>query len=236
MMQLDNFYSTENNKIYFSREQASDFAKRLAGDFNPLHDPDSKRFCVPGDLIFALILARYGLCQQMEFTFSGMVGEGMQLDFVESSPGTLSIIDERGKECLGVKCEGEKTTNQTLTADLSQRYVEFSGQTFPHILVPLMKEQRVMINPERPMIIYQSMIINLERLDFSAPELELSSSQLKVNGKRGQAQLNFQLKSAGEIVGRGQKNMILSSLREYDQEKIDRLSLAYNQKKQNYTK
>ncbi len=233
-MLLDNYYSTENNKIYFSREQASNFAKRVAGDFNPIHNQDAKRFCVPGDLIFALVLAKHGLCQHMEFTFSGMVGEDMQLEITEPSPGTLSIRDEKGKECLGVKCSGEKTTNQTLIADLSLRYVGFSGQTFPHILVPLMEKEQVMINPQRPMVIYQSMIIDLDRLDFSAPELELSSSRLEISGKRGHVRFDFLFKSAGEIVGKGEKNMILSGLREYDQEKIDHMVAGYNQHKQDY--
>jgi len=231
-MQLSDFYSTENDKFYFSREQASDFAKHIAGDFNPIHDPENKRFCVPGDLIFALILAKYGLCQQMEFSFSSMVGEGMRLNFAEPSSGVLSILDEKGKECLAVKCGGEKTTNQTLTAKLTRCYVEFSAQAFPHILVPLMKEHQVMINPERPMVIYQNMLISLKSLDFDAPELELASSQLEVNGKRGHAKLNFQLKSAGKVVGKGEKNMILSGLREYDEKTIEQLVSDYNLRKQ----
>ncbi|HEB54751.1 MAG TPA: DUF3581 family protein [Gammaproteobacteria bacterium] len=233
-MLLDNYYSSENNKIYFSREQASNFAKRVAGDFNPIHNQDAKRFCVPGDLIFALVLAKHGLCQHMEFTFSGMVAENMRLTIEEHSPGVLSIRDENGKECLGVKCSGEKTTDQALIADLTLRYVGFSGQTFPHILVPLMEKEQVMINPERPMVIYQSMVIDLERLDFSAPELELCSSQLEINGKRGHVRFDFEFKSAGEVVGRGEKNMILSGLREYNQEKIDQMVAGYNQHKHEY--
>jgi len=231
-MQLDKYYSTNNERIFFSREQASNFAKHVAGDFNPIHDQDCKRFCVPGDLIFALTLARHGLCQHMEFSFTGMVGEGMLLNFKNLSADTLSILDEKSKECLRVKCRGEKTTDQALIADLTHRYVEFSGQAFPHILVPLMKKHQVMINPDRPMVIYQNMIIDLDRLDFSTPKLELSSTQLEVNGKRGHARLNFQLTSAGEVFGKGEKNMILSGLREYDQEKIDQLTVAYNHKKQ----
>ncbi len=233
-IQLDKYYSTDNDRIYFSREQASNFAKRIAGDFNPLHDPDATRFCVPGDLIFALVLARYGLCQHMEFTFSGMVGEDMRLAFEEPTAGTLSIRDENNKECLGMKCSGEKSTAQETIADLCRRYVEFSGQTFPHILVPLMTKHRVMINPERPMVIYQSMIIDLDRLDFSSPELELSSSQLDINGKRGHVRFDFQIKSAGEIVGKGEKHMILSGLREYDQEKIEQMVAVYTRRKQDY--
>jgi len=235
-MQLNQYYSTDNDKIYFSREQASRFAKQIAGDFNPIHDADSKRFCVPGDLIFALVLAKKGLYQHMEFTFAGMVTEGMRLAIQETAPNTLSIQDERGKECLGVKYSGEKTTAQPLISDLTQRYVEFSGQTFPNILVPLMLEKQRMINPERPMVIYQNMIIDLDRLDFSDPELSLSRSQLEITGKRGHACLNFQITSAGETIGTGEKNLILSSLRDYDQDKIDRLTADYSQKKQAYPK
>lgn len=233
-MLLDNYYSTDNNKIYFSREQASNFAKRVAGDFNPIHNEDAKRFCVPGDLIFALVLAKHGLCQHMEFTFSGMVGEGMRLEIEEPSTGTLSIRDENGKQCLGVKYSGEKTTDQALIADLTHRYAGFSGQTFPHILVPLMEKERVMINPERPMVIYQSMVIDLDRLDFSAPELDLSSSRLEIDGKRGHVRFDFQFKSGGDIVGKGEKNMILSGLREYNQGEIDRMVAGYNQHKHDY--
>ncbi len=233
-MLLDKYYSTRNNKVYFSREQASNFAKRIAGDFNPIHNQDAKRFCVPGDLIFALVLAKHGLSQHMEFTFSGMVGEDMQLEIEESSAGMLSIRDENGKECLGVKYSGKTTTDQVLIADLTHRYAGFSGQTFPHILVPLMEKKQVMINPERPMVIYQSMVIDLDRLDFSAPELELSRSQLEINGKRGHVRFDFQFKSAGKIIGKGEKNMILSGLRDYDQEKIDQMVAGYNQHKDSY--
>ena len=55
-MQLDEYYSDGNGHIAISREQASDFAKGVAGDFNPIHDVDAKRFCVPGDLLFSLAL------------------------------------------------------------------------------------------------------------------------------------------------------------------------------------
>ncbi len=233
-MLLDKYYSSVNNKIYFSREQASNFAKQVAGDFNPIHNQDAKRFCVPGDLIFALVLAKHGLCQHMEFTFSGMVGEDMQLAIEEPLPGILSIRDENSKECLGIKYSGDKTTDQALIANLTLRYVGFSGHTFPHILVPLMEKEQVMINPERPMVIYQSMIIDLNRLDFSAPELELSNSQLEIKGKRGHVRFDFQFRSAGKIVGRGEKNMILSGLRDYDQAKIDQMVAGYNQHKHEY--
>ena len=53
-----------------------------------------------------------------------------------------------------------------LTNSLIKNYVEFSGAAFPHVIIPLMAKQDVMINPARPMVIYESMLINLERLDI----------------------------------------------------------------------
>ena len=75
-MKLRDYYSENDGFIQFSREQASRFAKNVAGDFNPIHDPDSKRFCVPGDLLFACSLANFGLSEKMHVRFSGMVGAG----------------------------------------------------------------------------------------------------------------------------------------------------------------
>ncbi len=37
---------------------------RVVDDFNPIHDEDNKRFCVPGDLLFSVLLANVGLSQK----------------------------------------------------------------------------------------------------------------------------------------------------------------------------
>ena len=71
-MIIDQYFSEPNGRICFTREQGSNFAKQMANDFNPLHDADAKRFCIPGDLLFAIILAKYGINQHMQFIFSGM--------------------------------------------------------------------------------------------------------------------------------------------------------------------
>ena len=60
-MNLEKYYNLEGSKLSFTRQQASDFAKSVAGDFNSIHDVESKRFCVPGDLLFSVIIHHYGL-------------------------------------------------------------------------------------------------------------------------------------------------------------------------------
>lgn len=236
-MQLTQFYSDstslnadQNSHITFSREQASAFAKQIANDFNPIHDIDAKRFCVPGDLLFAIALSRIGLSQKMTVKFADMVADGIELNF-PSSGDDLAITDSNGKTYLTISRSGEKTTDDQLIADLTRNYVEFSGKTFPHILVPLWQAQNVMINPARPLVIYESMSIDLDRLDIISPTLELADSQLTVDGKRGNVRLAFNLIDAGEIVGRGEKHMVLSGLREYDQPTIDELVAFYNNRK-----
>jgi len=80
-MFLEQFHSSNNNIVSISAEQGSSFAKDISNDFNPIHDPDSKRFCVPGDLLFALVLGRYGISEKMSFNFAGMVSAETELLF-----------------------------------------------------------------------------------------------------------------------------------------------------------
>lgn len=234
-MYLQNYYSDHQGGTRISRAQASKFAKHIAGDFNPIHDETASRFCVPGDLLFALVLDRFGLNTNMKFTFAGMVGDGVQLQFPDAETGReFTVRDEHGKELLRVERSGEHTDRAEFINRLSQAYVEFSGQTFPHILVPLMASHEVMIHPERPLVMYESMLIELQNLDAHTPRLELSGSSLEVNGKRGTASIAFDIIDNGEVIGHGRKNLLLSGLRPYVQDDIDQLIDRYADRKQAY--
>lgn len=233
-MQIEDYFTEEDAKFFFSRQQASDFAKLIAGDFNPIHDQDARRFCVPGDLLFAVVLYKYGLSRHMRFIFSGMVTEETVLIFPDVAAQTLIIKDAGGREYLRVEREGETSRDLDLIQDLTRGYVEFSGQTFPHILVPLMSDHHIMINPERPLVIYESMVIDISRLDISDLQLELTQSSLDIDGKRGDVRLAFRLSAAGKTVGTGEKNMVLSGLRPFDTAKVDELVESYTARKQAY--
>jgi len=231
-MFIEKYYNeTTNGKISFTRQQASDFAKKVADDFNPLHNIDAKRFCVPGDLLFSIILAKSGLNKQMTFTFSGMVNENLLLAFPDEITDQGAVIDANNKEYLQINVSGEHSNNDVLIESLTRAYVEFSGHTFPHILVKLMAENKVMINPARPMIMYQSMSIDMYRFDLKPIKLRLAQTSLSIDGKRGDAWLEFDLLSGDEVIGHGKKHMLLSGLREYCQDTIDLVVEQYNQSK-----
>lgn len=233
-MFIDEFYSEQNGTISFTRQQGSDFAKKVADDFNPLHDADAKRFCIPGDLLFAIILSKYGLSQNMHFTFAGMVLAGIELVLPE--PGAqLRFEDTDNKLYLRADRSGENSMNESLIQNLTRNYVEFSGHTFPHILVPLLAEQGVMINPQRPMVIYESMQIDLDTLDISEPTLQIDHNELELEGKRGSVQMAFNLVESGAIVGRGRKHMILGGLRDYDKSTMDKALQVFTQRKQAFS-
>ena len=233
-MNLENYCHLEGSRLSFTRQQASDFAKTVAGDFNPIHDVDSKRFCVPGDLLFSVIIHHYGLRQTMGFSFSGMVGGDDTLILPEVNAREISIYDENDKKYLDVSSNGAHSDNARLIDSLTRNYVEFSGDTFPHVLVPLMRENNVMINTERPLVIYDHMRISLDTLDIDSVGLTLADKIFRLYGKRGDVALNFDLRCNGETVGKGQKKMVLSGLREYEQDKIDELVRLYNERKQAY--
>lgn len=232
-MVLSNFFSMSGNQVKISRQQASRFAKEIADDFNPLHDTDAKIFCVPGDLLFSVALNRLGLSQHMRFNFSGMVSDNAVI-FPDSESSRIDVVDSEGKQYLSILREGDISHEQTLINSLSKRYVAFSGKTFPHILVPLMAQQGVMINPSRPLIIYQSMEINLDRLKLSDPHLESTGSSLNVQGKKGTVRLNFRFVEDGVEVGRGAKYMALRGLQPYQDETLQRVVDQYNSYKQAY--
>lgn len=234
-MILENYYTIEHNKIKVSRQQASDFAKKIANDFNPLHDTDSKRFCVPGDLLFGLVLDQYGLSKNMRFVFAGMVGDGIELHFPDNIDDTLSISGSNGKDYLHIERSGEITHDKKAISNLVQSYVAFSGHAFPYILVPLMEAHHVMINPTRPLIIYENMEIHLDRLDLPDPELKLSGTCFNMAGKRGEVQLKFTLLDDGEIVGKGTKNMVLGGLRPFDAEKMHGIVDDYLQRQKRFS-
>src|SRR5512137_136718 len=99
-MFLRDFYSVYDGKVSIADEQASMFAKEVAHDFNPLHDVDAKRFCVPGDLLFSMALEKYGLSQNMHFIFSGMVGHDVLLNFPDTEADQIDVNDNQGKTYL----------------------------------------------------------------------------------------------------------------------------------------
>ncbi|TRX53961.1 DUF3581 family protein [Thalassomonas sp. M1454] len=235
-MFIEQYFNEENQKVSFTRLQASDFAKKVADDFNPIHNPEAKRFCVPGDLLFSIILAKSGLNQKMTFNFKGMVTDGIELNFPTSVTDSAQVLDDNGKEYLNYNVAGEHTTCTTLIESLIRSYVEFSGHTYPTILCDLMKRNNVMINPARPMIMYESMEIDLDTLDVKEVSLKLNKEEtvLKAAGKRGQVKLKFDLLSDGEIVGHGVKYMVLSGLREYEQDVIDAVNTEFYAMKDAY--
>jgi len=217
-MFLKEFYSGTNDCIQITAEQGSLFAKEIAGDFNPLHDVDAKRFCVPGDLLFALVLNQYGLSKNMNFTFAGMLGHGVTLDFPETVESQFDIVGSHGKTILKVDRKGESSQNDSMIDALIRDYVAFSGHNFPYVLVPLMEKQNVMINLTRPLVMYDSMSLEFDCLDFTNPKIEMLDPELNVNGKRGDAHLHFQIKSEGEVVGKGFKKIVISGMREYEEQ------------------
>jgi hypothetical protein len=233
-MFLKEFYSGTDDLIKITAEQGSLFAKEIANDFNPLHDIDAKRFCVPGDLLFSIVLEKYGLSKKMNFTFSGMLGHGVTLDFPETEEDQFDIIGSHGKTILKIERSGERSLNDSIIEALIRNYVAFSGHNFPYVLVPLMAKQNVMINLIRPLVLYNSMTLEFEHLNFTQPEVEMLEPELTVNGKRGDAHFNFQIKSGGQVVGSGFKKIVISGMREYEEGPMQAFVDEYLARKNTY--
>ncbi len=229
-MFLSPFVQQSGDEFSFSGAQASCFAKQIAMDFNPIHDEDSKRFCVPGDLLFAYLLSQYGLTEGLTCRFDGMVSANVLLHFV-CEDDTVKIVDQNGKVYLSLSQRGTRHHSCQFIEQLVKDYVRFSGMNFPHILQPLMKQHQLMINPQRPLVIYQSMALEFSRFSEHCPTLHLTDSQLSIEGKRGNVRLQFELREGDEVIGNGEKRMILSNLVPYDEVQMQGMVDFYNERK-----
>lgn len=233
-MFLKQFYETHENSIRIPARHASAFAKEIAHDFNPLHDADAKRFCVPGDLLFSLVLEKYGLSENMHFIFSGMVGDGVLLNFPETDADQIDVTDDQGKTYLQVQRSGKISRDHEMLETLIRDYVAFSGQNFPYVLVPLLEKENVMFNIDRPLVIYESMTLNMLKVEIKQPHLVMLDPTMEVNGKRATAYLHFQINSDNEIVGSGFKKLAVSGLREYEAEPMQAFVDGYLARKNGY--
>lgn len=230
-MFLDGFYERDGEAFRISRDQGSRFAKDVAGDFNPIHDLEARRFCVPGDLLFALVLAHYGLSASMRFRFENMLAADTPVYLPPSHDETLQVRDDAGNSYLSVERAGSVIRDATLIERFVRHYVAFSGHNFPHYLKPLMANEGVMFNPQRPFVIYDQMAFELADTDMASPEVSLSDSSLTVNGRRGDARLDFAIHDRGARLGSGSKNLVISGLQPYDNDRMEQLVEAFHERR-----
>ena len=227
-MNLSEYFNVDNGTLSFEPELASAFAKQVAGDFNPLHNPDNKRFCVPGDLLFSVLLNQYGLHTNVAVEFLGMLDGTSTVTLPANLGSTQRFSDSRDREVLIASFSGDKTDDVEFISELTEQYVQFSGKTFPGVLEPLMREHDVMIHPTRPLVIYQSMRLSMNALSGKQLSVELADATLVVEGKKGTVELAFTLKAGNESIGTGAKSMVLGGLRAYDADAMQGVVDGYN--------
>lgn len=227
-MNLSQYFNMNDGTLSFEPALASEFAKQVAGDFNPLHNPDNKRFCVPGDLLFSVLLNHYGLYTDVAVEFLGMLDGNSSVNMPSVLSSDQRFSDSRDRDVLIASFTGDKTEDAKFISNLTEQYVRFSGKTFPDVLEPLMREHNVMINPIRPLVIYQSMHLTMSALSGDQLSVELSGSTLDVEGKKGTVELAFTLLAGNEPIGTGSKSMVLGGLRTYDEHAMKDVVDIYN--------
>jgi hypothetical protein len=170
----------------------------------------------------------------MKFGFAGMVGGSVELLFPEQVSENFSICDSRDKTYLNVSRHGDVSRCDAQTESFIRHYVAFSGHNFIDILMPLMKQHQVMINPDRPLVIYESMSFDLTTLDFIEVTLSLVGQDLKIEGKRGDVTLHFELHSGDVLVGTGIKTLVMSGLRPYEEAFAQQMCATYEGRKTDF--
>jgi len=233
-MFLNEFYSQKDSYFRFTQQQASRFAKTVANDYNKIHDVDNKRFCVPGDLLFAVSLAKFGLSETMKINFTGMVKNDVDLQFSPLLNNKTAIVNADEQAFMELELGGNTSYDEEIISKIIKEYVQFSGKNFPDIMVPLMRSENLMFNPARALIMYKCMQINLTRVDVKSIALKFDEAIISVQGKRATVTFKFDFYEGDEKVGTGQKEMLLSGLIPYEESVMDGVIADYQAAKTKY--
>ena len=224
---LSAFHHRDGDRLWVDADQGSRFAKQVAGDHNPLHDVDAPRFCVPGDLLFALITQRYGLSRRFALSFRGMLRANTPLVFPPPSGSEFAIAGDDGREYVHVTHDTLLPSDEAARLALIRAYVGCSGETFPDRLCPLLAKAGVMFNPQRPFLVYDSMALELERAPGTDVAVTPQDASLTVNGKRADVQFDYRIEDGGGVIGHAAKWMLVSGLRAYDEDTMTAVIGAY---------
>lgn len=65
-------------------------------------------------------------------------------------------------------------------------------------------------------------------------KLSLVEQELKIDGKRGDVTLHFELHSGDTLVGTGIKTLVMSGLRTYDEEQAMQMCATYEGRKTDF--
>ena len=233
-MFLNEFYSQKDSSFRFTQHQASRFAKTVANDYNKIHDVDNKRFCVPGDLLFAVSLAKFGLSETMKIDFTGMVKNDTDLTFSPLIDNKTTIVNAEQQAFMELELDGKSSNDEHIISKIIKEYVQFSGKNFPDVMVPLMRTENLMFNPARALIMYKCMQINMTRVDVSSIELKFDEAVIDVKGKRATVTFKFDFYEGNEKVGTGQKEMLLSGLIPYEESVMNGVIADYQAAKEKY--
>jgi len=231
-MFLDAFHYRRGEFVGIRAEQGDRFAKQVAGDFNPIHDAGERRFCVPGDLLVALVLRYYGIGPRMTFRFRGMVGADVLLRFPPDPGCEFAIADAEGRVYLEVARAGPTHAEERGIERLVREYAAFSGRNFPEFLEPLMRGQGMMFNPDRPLVLYDSMTFDLDRIPPDDLRMRFADAALQIDGRRGIEIIDFELRHGEDVIGSGSKRVVLSGLQPYDGERLQRFIDDYEGRRQ----
>ena len=98
-----------------------------------------------------------------------------------------------------------------------------------------MAKNKVMINPRRPFVIYESMSLSMKNLNFNDVDVHLLDANLSIKGKRGEVLLSFQLLDNRKVLGTGTKKLLVAGLREYRKAAVDDMIATYNAYKRSFT-
>ncbi|MEL0630948.1 DUF3581 family protein, partial [Psychromonas aquatilis] len=92
--------------------------------------------------------------------------DNMPLNIPVTDAEHIVVTNDQCKSVLEINRKGQTSHDLELIESLIKKYVVFSGENFPTLLMPLMEKHQVIFNPARPLVLYNSMNVEFYTLSL----------------------------------------------------------------------
>lgn len=214
-MDISEYYDCIDGEIHFNDLKASQFAKNVSNDQNPIHDHDNKNYCIPGDLIFSMCADVLGLGSETDLYLHHPIGKNSSILIKEAKDGFYLGRDQSGIKIFTYRKNGE-TTDICDTGNFLNCFARVTETLFEDAIHPQLKQKGLMINPSSPSVVLTSISIRKSENSKPVHKIKPDESVATGNVKRAKVTAKYTMNDLYDnSIGEARKTLFISGLREY---------------------
>lgn len=207
----------DDSLFKFNAVACDAYARNVVKDFNPIHNHLAKNYCVPGDLIFALMVERGGVHGSMRMDFLNRVGKDSEYIFVSGKAG-MALLDRGNKVQAQLIGSGDASVCVKCISAVSDAVLSCTSSYFPYKMMRSLRAENLMLSGCRSLVILKSIEVNVSDLHFASDLTAVfCSSSLRHSGRRGTIDAHFQLVGGnGQVLGQVIKTALIIGIERFN--------------------